>query len=1057
MHCPFASLWPRVVITATVAAAASALLGAEPETERRYLSGHGPKDAVPWEFTVTGGRRAGEKTTIPVPSNWELHGFGEYHYGQQRVKSDEHGLYRTGFAVPPEWKGRRIWLVFDGVMTDAAVKVNGRAAGPVHQGGFYRFRYDITGLVQPGGAGGNTLEVDVAKVSANPETERAERGGDYWVFGGIHRPVWLEAAPAQAIDHVAVDARADGTLTADVALAAVRDADRIDAEVRDAAGRMLGSPFTAPVPGGGAGRLRLAGRFGSPRLWTAETPNRYTLRLALRRGDETLHVVERRFGFRTFEVREGRGLFLNGQRILLKGVNRHSFRPETGRALNPEDCYADVRLIRGMNMNAVRMSHYPPDEVFLDACDELGLYVLDELSGWQRAHGTAIGRLLVRELVERDVNHPSILCWDNGNEGGWNRDLDGEFALHDPQRRPVLHPWELHDAVNTKHYTNYEVHAGLLRGRDLVMPTEILHGMYDGGGGAGLDDYWKAIIASPVGAGAFIWVYADEGVVRTDQNGRIDVFSTFAPDGIVGPHLEKEGSFFTIREVWCPVQISPPRLDEKFDGRLPVRNGYDFTSTESCRFEWTLIAFDVAGMMSRAQPAGAVPAPYQRILATGTAASPGIAPHDSGTLALALPDSWREADALAVTVRAPSGEELWTWIWPTPTLARSVAKAAAPKPSAGQAAAVERTSEDIRLVAGDVAASFDPASGMLRGVRRGGAAFALQSGPRLTFTRPAKDAKDEWRAFVEPGDVPGVRRLSGPALANVVEIELEDLRGPDAVAGLTLELSADGGTWTTIFDATRRPQDGARYEFPPQIVTAVRLENLRRFDGRPPVLKTFRVGYDPTRFPASVAAPAEISTGTGAGSTVAWLEARGGPSGLERLRWTMNGDGSLQLDYGYSLQGSFAQFGVTFDHPLDAIPSFRWLGEGPYRVWQNRVRGTTLGMHEHTGQVRQPGETWIYPEFEGYFGGFRCARLATDAGPIAVAALTDGLHLRVGTPRITAATTTVDFPAGDVSFVNAIPAMGSKNKPPEFAGPASQWAVANGRYEGTLIFRFGDR
>src|SRR5882762_4339236 len=109
-----------------------------PQTARLYLSGHGPKDAVPWDFSVTGGRRAGEKTTIPVPSQWGLYGFGTYNYGEERAgRSDEHGLYRLSFKVPAAWKDRRVHLVFEGVMTDTTVKVNGRLAGPVHQGGFY--------------------------------------------------------------------------------------------------------------------------------------------------------------------------------------------------------------------------------------------------------------------------------------------------------------------------------------------------------------------------------------------------------------------------------------------------------------------------------------------------------------------------------------------------------------------------------------------------------------------------------------------------------------------------------------------------------------------------------------------------------------------------------------------------------------------------------------------------------------------------------------------------------------------------------------------------------
>src|SRR5436190_776778 len=150
--CSFSLAWALCLFS-------SALPAAEIQTETRYLSGHGPNDAVPWEFEVTGGRRAGEWTTIPVPSNWEQQGFGSYNYGQESVpKANEHGLYRTRFTVPDSWKTRRIRLVFEGAMTDTSVKVNGHTAGPVHQGGFYRFSHDITSLLKPGAE--NLLEVD---------------------------------------------------------------------------------------------------------------------------------------------------------------------------------------------------------------------------------------------------------------------------------------------------------------------------------------------------------------------------------------------------------------------------------------------------------------------------------------------------------------------------------------------------------------------------------------------------------------------------------------------------------------------------------------------------------------------------------------------------------------------------------------------------------------------------------------------------------------------------------------------------------------------------------
>jgi hypothetical protein len=716
-------------------------------------------------------------------------------------------------------------------------------------------------------------------------------------------------------------------------------------------------------------------------------------------------------------------------------------------------------------MNAVRMSHYAPDEAFLEACDELGLYVLDELSGWQHAHGTAIGRLLVRETVERDVNHPSILFWDNGNEGGWNRELDGEFALYDPQQRRVLHPWDPFGGIDTKHYTAFDDLARRLKGPNLVMPTEILHGLYDGGVGAGLDDYWRAISGSPVGAGAFIWVFADEGVVRSDQGGRIDVFSTFAPDGIVGPHFEKEGSFHTIRDVWSPVQIDTPVLDDRFDGKLTVHNRYDFTSLVQCRATWQLVRFNVAPAAPAPVPAGKAgperrvdaPAPAREVLAEGALALPEIAPHGDGVVALNLPPTWREADALTVAVGAPDGAELWSWTWPAPALAARIAEAAAPRK--GRGPTVEEIGSGIRLRAGDVSATFDPATGLLREVQRGDKVFALGRGPRLAFARPASTGNIEWLALAEAEPAAMTRRLASPQSANVIEADVEGSRGA-AYMAFKLEISPDGQTWKTLFDSSRRAADGLRYEFPPQTVAAVRFTNVKLSNGQPANLSTVRVGYAATRFPGAepkvAAVTRGIERGVQAGETQAWLEARGGASGLERLRWTLRGDGSLRLDFRYALEGEFAYHGVTFDLPEPDMLSLRWLGDGPYRVWQNRVRGTWLGLHENTRRELQPGEAWNYPEFDGYFAGVRWAQLATTAGPLTITGLRPQAFFRVGTPRITHPHTTLDFPAGDLSFVQAIPAMGSKGKPSEQAGPASQWAKATGAYEGSVVFRFGE-
>lgn len=1004
------------------------------ETEVKYLSGKGPSDAVPWEFSVTKGRRAGEQTTIPVPSNWEQQGFGSYDYGENPAgKSDEHGHYKTRFTIPENWKGRRVRIVFDGVMTDAEVKVNGKPAGPVHSGGFYRFRHDITKLLREGGD--NLLEMDVSKRSADVLTERAERDADYWVFGGIFRPVFLEAVPDRSIEQVSINATADGAFKANVDFGNLRESAVLEARIHDADGKPVGEPFSVEIPGGGASRAILETKLPTPDLWTAETPHLYTVKIALKRGDWNMHEVVQRFGFRTIEVRKGGGIFLNGKRILLKGVCRHSFRPETGRALDPEDSVEDVRLLKSMNMNAVRMSHYPPDPAFLEACDEQGLYVINELSGWQKAHGTEIGRKLVREMVTRDVNHPCTLFWDNGNEGGWNRELDGEFRLYDPQDRIVLHPWEAFNGVDTKHYPSFNDLTKRLAGPNTVMPTEMIHGLYDGGAGAGLDDYWNAIAGSPFGGGGFIWVLADEGIMRTDQNNRIDVFSTYAPDGIVGPKHEKKGSYYTVRDVFSPVQIDAPKIDESFTGKLTVRNRYDFTSLGDGSFSWRLLRYpDASAADTKAD-----------VISAGQKKSGKIAPGEEGLLDLGLPkEDLKKADALELTFSGPDHTSgLWTW--GTPALAARLKK---PDGNAGGVVKEEGTGV-ITLRAGKRTASFDSTTGLLKTLAHGDIASSLTNGPRLVFARPQKGDTAWTDARLEPAANPGdplVWKPETPLPLNVLEVDLEYQKNVNW-AGFKLEISPDGQMWKTLYDATRRSGDGKTYEFPPQVVAAVRLSNLRQVDGKIPPVKGMRVAYQADRFPA--ASVAKVTSGDN------WVAAEM-EDGSGNFRWTLSESDGLKLDYSYKLDGDFTYHGVTFDHPEDKFTSLKWLGEGPSRVWQNRLRGPELGVWETARNDIQPGEAWDFPEFQGFFAGVRWARFATTTGNLTVSSDDPATYLRVGTARISHPFTTVAFPAGDLSFMKAIPAIGSKFIKPEDSGPSGKPAKAGGEYGGTVVFRFGE-
>ncbi|RYD33318.1 MAG: beta-galactosidase, partial [Verrucomicrobiaceae bacterium] len=656
----------------------------------------------------------------------------------------------------------------------------------------------------------------------------------------------------------------------------------------------------------------------------------------------------------------------------------------------------------------------------------------NELSGWQKAHGTEIGRKLVREMVTRDVNHPCTLFWDNGNEGGWNRELDGEFRLYDFQDRIVLHPWEAFNGVDTKHYPSFNDLTKRLAGPNTVMPTEMIHGLYDGGAGAGLEDYWNAISSSPFGGGGFIWVLADEGIMRTDQNNRIDVSSTYAPDGIVGPRHEKKGSYYTVRDVFSPVQIDRPVMDASFTGKVMVRNRYDFKKLDAY-FYWSLLRF----------PDPSAPDAGAQVITMGKVRDLDLAPGEEGILDLELPEKELEkADALSVSYGSLD-REAGGWTWGTRALA---ARLAAQEKETGSVSKQEAGGV-ITLRSGNLTATFDSTTGLLKTLAQGDKTSSLSNGPRLVFARPAKGDIPWTDARLEPAASPGdplVWMPETPLPLNLLEIDLEYQKNINW-AGFKLEISRDGQIWKTLYDATRRSGDGKTYEFPPQTVAAVRLSNRRQVDGGIPTVKGMRAAYQADRFPASSAA--KVTSGEN------WLAAETEDGG--KFHWTLSGANGLKLDYSYKLDGDFTYHGITFDHPEDQFRSLKWLGDGPARVWQNRLRGTELGVWEIARNDIQPGESWTFPEFQGCFGGLRWTRLATETGDLTVTSGDPQTYLRIGTPRISHPFTTVAFPAGDLSFLKAIPAIGSKFIKPEDSGPSGKPANASGEYKGTLVFGFG--
>ncbi|KAA6314989.1 Beta-galactosidase, partial [termite gut metagenome] len=506
--------------------------------------------------------------------------------------------------------------------------------------------------------------------------------------------------------------------------------------------------------------------------------------------------------------------YVNNVKVKFKGVNRHVHWPTSGRAVNRNISLNDALLIKEMNMNAVRMSHYSPDKHFLEICDSLGLYVLDELTGWQYPpYDTSIGREKVKELITRDANHPCVVIWDNGNEGGFNFELLPSYARYDIQKRAVIHPWLEEKDVNTYHYISYGVGTHFYFGGNKVFfPTEFLHGLYDGGHGAGLDDYWNLMYNNPLSAGGFLWDFADQGVVRDDKNGFMDTDGDHGADGILGPYREKEGSFYTIKEVWSPVYLEGTKfLPPSFDGKIKVQNRYHFTNLNQCSFSAEWVKFDY--------PSGKVSVTKAKLEV------PDIAPGYVDYLKIETPADFTHYDALYLKAIDPYGKEIYTWTR-TITTAGEYAQKLIPA-TANNTTKQEETVSEITFRAGNTKLVIDKAKGIINQIEVGGKTLPLTNGP--CFTTGNLEIS-ETKYFEENN-------------AHIAEFWL-------------------------------RPQNTS---------------------GQKSTRNYIRISLLPSEW--------------------------------------------IALEYAFDVAGLYNHIGVTFDFPDSNVKSVKWLGNGPYRVWKNRMKG----------------------------------------------------------------------------------------------------------------------
>ena len=585
--------------------------------------------------------------TIAVPSCWTRQDTGDpprYTNVQMPFTTteapevpldDPTGLYRLEFAVPGNWQGRRTVLQVGGAESCLLLWCNGAFVG-MSKDSRLAAEFDLTPhLVERT----NVLAAMVVRWSDATWIEDQ----DHWFHGGLHRSVTLYSTQATYLADVGVTAglaedRSTGALAVDVRLGGepVAEGWTVDAVVETAADQPVHEPLSAALQpfrnDTFADRLlgayawegpvaRLDAELADVRPWSTEDPHRYRLLVTLRDAEgEVVESTGQWIGFRSVEIVD-RDLLLNGERVLIRGVNRHDHHPDSGKTVPRHHLEKDVVLMKRFGFNAVRTAHYPNDPAFLDLCDEYGLWVVDEANveshGRQAAlcHDPRYHQAIaerVQRLVVRDRAHPSVIAWSLGNESGygaghdmaaaWVRRVDPSRFLH--YEGAIMHTWQTEpgsgagvtDVVCPMYPQIDDIVAWAERGEDRrpMILCEYQHAM--GNSNGSLADYWAAFESTPGLQGGFIWDWIDQGLTWLDDDGQ-PYFAyggtfgdepndaDFCGNGMIGSDRVPHPACWEHAKLAQPVEVEALDLHE---GRFRLRNRRTFTGLNDLDGSWTL-------------------------------------------------------------------------------------------------------------------------------------------------------------------------------------------------------------------------------------------------------------------------------------------------------------------------------------------------------------------------------------------------------------------------------------------------------------------------------------
>ena len=562
---------------------------------------------------------------ITVPSNWQLEGYDRPHYTNvnypfpvepPKVPSENPaGLYRREFYLSPDLEGEQNIIRFEGVDSAFYLWLNGEYIG-YSQGSRLAAEFDLTEQLNYGGE--NVLAVKVIKWSDGSYLEDQ----DMWWLSGIYRDVYLYSQPFFQIEDFKIESEFKrkqevGVLKCDLEVLSYQDyipqGSRIELSLYDQGVKAAEDTIElTELKKTRLNKFKTELEITEPAAWSAENPYLYQLEIELLNPDgEKIQTIRQKTAFRTVEIKDAQ-LLVNGKPVMIRGVNRHDFDPELGRAVSREQMEADIILMKKHNINAVRTAHYPNHPYFYELCDKYGLYVLaetdiechgmepvgrwDELADSEDWRASFLDRM--ERMVEHYKNHPSIIIWSLGNESGFgdnHRSMAQLTRRLDPTR-PIHYEGdrkqEIADIIGPM-YPTIEQTAELAQKREKpVILCEYAHAM--GNGPGELKEYWDVFYKYPAAQGGFIWDWLDQGIAVENSEGEICYTyggdfgdkphdKNFNINGLVFPDRTPSPGLTEYKYVMAPFKIRDFNFKE---GIVKIENQFDFIDSSDYQLNW---------------------------------------------------------------------------------------------------------------------------------------------------------------------------------------------------------------------------------------------------------------------------------------------------------------------------------------------------------------------------------------------------------------------------------------------------------------------------------------